>query len=163
MVFQQGTDNIFEGPGTYKWLVIDTLMKMRDSKAADDLKKYWHYFQFVLQLMSSHIEAEERRRIQADFNVLDQRIAGIKERVRAGTLNKQASELEIAEERAAFAEAKEYYIMMAIPKAGLTKNEDDAIIEFGEGNPTIDQVAQIVRDGQHGVPGNIRRVLGNAK
>ena len=113
----------------YNYLVIQTIMKMRDAKAEHAKYQYWTYFEFAIQLVLSYLEPGIAAYIQQDFNVMDEKIQAMK---RTSGLSDKTREMTTDLLHEEFADRHRYYILKALNKIGIVKVSEDGDIDFGK-------------------------------
>lgn len=129
----------------YNYLLIQTILKMRDAQAKGEIKEYWIYFEYAMGLVLSHIDFNVRGEIEKDFAVLQEAIR----KVRKSNLNEQTKNILINKLCEDFANNHRFYIMQALNRIGIVKVEDEGIIDFDKID--IDTMTQIIRDSDRSV------------
>jgi hypothetical protein len=130
---------------TYNSLVLDTILKMRDSQAAGNLEKYTIYFEYALQLLLPHFHIDVRKEIQADHDILKQAIRDINQK----ESNDQSKKNKVLAARESFANSHRYYVMMALTKVGIVKVSEEGVIDFS--SIDIETMKGIIRSSGQGV------------
>jgi hypothetical protein len=136
---QQDTTN------KYDWLVLNTIQLMRDAKSVNNSEQYWVHFEFAAQLLIPYLDLEIRKRMDLDIAILDKEVSRIKAEQRNDITRKNM----INTIRDEFADSHRGFFMPALSKVGITKVQDEALIDFSK--LTIDQIADIVRETRSGV------------
>ena len=113
----------------YNYLVIQTIMKMRDAKAEHAKYQYWTFFEFAIQLVLSYLEPGIAAYIQKDFNEMDARIQAIKH---SKSLSDKTKEMSVDILHEEFADRHRYYVLKALNKIGIVKVSEDGDIDFGK-------------------------------
>lgn len=111
---------------TYDWLVLNTILRMRDSKAKGDWSKYWAYFKFAMQLLVPYMVIDLRRKIELEYQELLREIEKIEEK----NIAKASKDKEIESLKIEFAETHEYYILSALGRVGIIKVSDEGVLDF---------------------------------
>lgn len=127
----------------YNYLLVQTILKMRDAQAEERIPQYWIYFETGLKLVVSHLDFQLKGEIQQDYAIL---MAAFK-RIRAlpdSQLNPQSKISLINKLKEDFANAHNFYIMQALNRVGVVKVEDEGIIDFE--SVDLDTMTKIVRD-----------------
>jgi len=133
---QSGIENNFN----YNYLLVQTILKMRDAQAEDDVKKYWVYFEYGIGLVISHLDFQLKGEIQKDYTIL----AAAFNRIMNSSINPETKKSLINGLKEDFANAHRFYIMQALNRVGVVKVEDEGIIDFE--SVDIDTMTKIVRD-----------------
>lgn len=110
----------------YNYLVIQTIMKMRDAKADGDIWRYWVNFEFGIQLVLSHLEPKVASLVQLDYDAMEAIILKIK------TLedNPESQKVEVNKLRENFADTHRVFLMKCLNKIGIVKVAEDGTIDF---------------------------------
>lgn len=124
----------------YNYLLIQTILKMRDAQAKGEIKEYWIYFEYAMGLVLSHIDFDVRGEIEKDFAVLQEAVRKIKK----SNLNEQTKTTLINKLFEDFANSHRFYIMQALNRIGIVKVEDEGVIDFDKID--IDTMTQIIRN-----------------
>lgn len=111
----------------YNYLVIQTIMKMRDAKADSDRYRYWTYFEFAIQLVLSYLEPAAAAYIQQDFDKMEDKKQAILHDPRIADKTKEMS-VNILHEQ--FADKHRYFILKALNKIGIVKVSEDGEVDF---------------------------------
>ena len=128
----------------FNYLVIQTIMKMRDAKADGDKRRYWVYFEFAIQLVLSYLEPGILAYIQKDFDTMEEQIQLIQHDMRIADKTKEVS---IDFLHSDFSDRHRYFILKALNKIGIVKVSEDGDIDFDKLD--LQLMAQIIRKG-HG-------------
>ena len=135
----------------YNWLVLDTIRKARDAKAAGNKETYAIYSEYALQLLIPYISRELRFVCEADYKLLVDAIASIK----SHSENEQSRKMQIIELRADFADAHRSFTMAALAKVGIVKVTEEGVIDFSILD--LDQMKAIVHSS--GITAGAQKVL----
>ena len=133
---QTGVENNFN----YNYLLVQTILKMRDAQAEDKPNEYWVFFDYGLGLVISHLDFQLRGEIQQDYTVL---MAAIR-KIHESTVNDQTKKRLSTDLKADFANAHRFYIMQALNRVGVVRIEDEGVIDFE--STDIDTFTKVVRD-----------------
>lgn len=134
-----GIENNFN----YNYLLIQTILKMRDALADGDIERYWVYFEVALKLVISHLDFQLKGEIQQDYAVLEAALKKI-QNLKDSELNAQSKKALINKLKCDFANAHNFYIMQALNRVGVVKVEDEGVIDFE--SVDLDTMTKIVRD-----------------
>lgn len=144
---QSGIENNFN----YNYLLVQTILKMRDAQADNATAKYWTYFEYALGLVISHLDFQLRGEIQQDYAILATAINKIK----TSKINPQTKTMMINRIKEDFADAHRFYIMQALNRVGVVKVEDEGLIDFE--STDIDMMTRIVRDLPNGTVSSFKK------
>jgi hypothetical protein len=133
---QSGIENNFN----YNYLLVQTILKMRDARAERRIPEYWSYFEDAMQLVVSHLDFKLKGEIQQDYTIL----AAAINRIENSTVNPQTKVTLINDITKDFANAHKFYIMQALNRVGVVKVEDEGVIDFE--SVDLDTMTKIVRD-----------------
>lgn len=133
---QGGVENNFN----YNYLLVQTILKMRDAEADDNTKQYWVYFKTALKLVISHLDFQLKGEIEQDYAVLH---AAFK-KIESSNMNEASKLTWVNRIKNDFAGAHDFYIMQALNRVGVVKVEDEGIIDFE--STDIDTFTRAVRD-----------------
>jgi hypothetical protein len=136
---QGGVENNFN----YNYLLVQTILKMRDAQADDQPARYWTYFEYALGLVISHLDFQLKGEIQQDYAILMAAFRKIN-LLKDTELNAQSKKSLINKLKEDFADAHRFYIMQALNRVGIVKVEDEGIINFE--STDLDTMTKIVRD-----------------
>lgn len=153
---QQQTMDDGQGKMTFQYLVISTLIAMRNAKADGDLKRYWSLFTDVLRYLLPFVVEENRAKIQRDYDKLKayERILDEDSSIHIDTKEELKTKA-----RYQFAEDKTYYLHMALPNSGIYKQQEDGLISFDDKSIPYDVLARIIRASTGGTPGQTKAAL----
>lgn len=115
-----------QGSLTYDWLVLNTILQMRNAKAKGEWYKYWVNFKFAMQLLVPYMSVEVRKKIEEDYQELLKEIKKIEKK----DIAKASKDKEIEELKTEFAETHEYYILSALGRVGIIKVEEEGVLDF---------------------------------
>lgn len=124
----------------YNYLVVQTIMKMRDAKAKRDWWEYWVSFEFAMQLVLSYLEPVVSKEIQLDYSDMDKRIQAI--RLNA-LMHESARQTNIDQMRTDFADRHRYYVLKALNKIGIVKVAEDGVVDFD--STELQTLAAVIR------------------
>ena len=133
---QGGVENNFN----YNYLLVQTILKMRDAQAEDAISQYWVYFEYAMGLVISHLDFQLKGEIQQDYTIL----ATAFNKINDSSLNPESKKALIKSLEADFANAHRFYIMQALNRVGVVRVEDEGIIDFE--STDLDTMTRIVRD-----------------
>jgi hypothetical protein len=133
---QSGVENNFN----YNYLLVQTILKMRDAQSDEDIPRYWTYFEYGIGLVISHLDFKLRGEIEQDYTLL--RAAFNK--INNSSLNPQTKKTVTNRIKEDFANAHRFYIMQALNRVGIVKVEDEGIIDFE--STDLDILTKAVRD-----------------
>ena len=124
----------------YNYLLVQTILKMRDAEAEKRIAQYWTYFEYALGLVISHLDFQLRGEIQQDYAILQAAIR----KVWSSKLHDQSKETYINRLKEDFADAHRFYVMQALNRVGIVRVEDEGIIDFE--STDLDTFTKVVRD-----------------
>jgi len=150
---QGGVENNFN----YNYLLVQTILKMRDAQADDQPARYWTYFEYALGLVISHLDFQLKGEIQQDYAVLMAAFRKIN-LLKDTELNTQSKKSLINKLKEDFADAHRFYIMQALNRVGVVKVEDEGIINFE--STDLDTMTKIVRDLPNGTVASFEKQEG---
>jgi hypothetical protein len=127
----------------YNYLLVQTILKMRDAQAEEHPAQYWTYFEYALGLVLSHLDFQLKGEIQQDYAVLMAAFRKINA-LKDTELNTQSKKSLINKLKEDFADAHRFYIMQALNRVGVVRVEDEGIIDFE--STDLDTMTKIVRD-----------------
>lgn len=133
---QTGVENNFN----YNYLLVQTILKMRDAQAEERASQYWVYFEYGLGLVVSHLDFQLRGEIQQDYALLMAAIQKINSS-KVNDASKKSLAIRLKED---FANAHRFYIMQALNRVGVVRIEDEGVIDFE--STDIDTFTKVVRD-----------------
>jgi hypothetical protein len=127
------------------WLVLDTIRRLRDSKAAGQKEQYFALTDFGLKLVQSYFPLDVRKMLDQDYTMFRVEAKRIRETEKAEVSRKKL----IDELNYEFAEAHDGRLMSALARMGIIKNQEDGVIDFSE--LSMDQYAEIIQNRRKGV------------
>jgi hypothetical protein len=130
---QGGVENNFN----YNYLLVQTILKMRDAQAE---AQYWTYFEYAMGLVVSHLDFQLKGEIQQDYGILAAAIV----KIHNSSVNPQTKITLINRIKEDFANAHRFYIMQALNRVGVVRVEDEGVIDFE--STDLDTMTRIVRD-----------------
>jgi hypothetical protein len=120
------TQQTQNGSLTYDWLVLNTILQMRNAKANEQWYKYWVHFKYAMQLLVPYMSVDIRKKIEKDYQELLAEIKKIEEK----DIAKASKEREIEALKVEFAEAHEFYILSSLSRVGIVKVNEDGMLDF---------------------------------
>lgn len=126
---------------THTYLLLDTIKRMRDANADDQIDRYYKQCRFGLELIISYLSPEIRKDIDTDFKTLRAEIERINN---DSSLNEESKKNEILKLKNSFADSHEYYIMASLGKVGIITVSEEGLIDFS--STDLERVKRIVRD-----------------
>lgn len=136
---QAGSEDISK---TYNYLVLKEIEKMIDSHALREQWKYFTYFRGSYELLSKHLDMEDLQQLELDWQAFK---AALKRIAQDKELNPELKKTKTLELQENFADEHRFYIYKAFPKAGITKPEQEGVMDFN--TKDIEQVKAIIRMG----------------
>jgi len=126
---------------SYNYIVLDTIKRLRDAKAAGRKAEYCDLFDFALQLLVPYIDINLRKTINEDWNSLQEAIKQAKKEEKSEASRKRV----IEELRENFADTHRSYVFSTLSKVGITRVSEEGKIDFNKLG--LDNVAHIIRSG----------------
>ena len=114
---------------TFDQVVLDTSLKLREAQAHGQTEVAYEYFKWMLNFLSNHIPLESRKNLEEDMlTFVNQLVIIEKDKL----LNESTKEIRINKLKQIFMETHTRYIMLAFPRASITKVSDEAAVDFTE-------------------------------
>lgn len=133
---QSNVENNFN----YNYLLVQTILKMRDANADISIPQYWVYFEYGMGLVVSHLDFRLRGEIEQDYAIIQAAF----NKINSTNLNPATKHTLINRIKEDFANAHRFYIMQALNRVGVVRVEDEGVIDFE--STDLDTFTKIVRD-----------------
>lgn len=124
----------------YNYLLVQTILKMRDAQADETISRYWTYFEYGMGLVISHLDFQLKGEIQQDYAILQAAFT----KINNTNLNDASKKTLINRLKEDFANAHRFYIMQALNRVGIVRVEDEGVIDFE--STDLDTFTKIIRD-----------------
>lgn len=128
---------------TFSVLVLDTVKELRDAHSGGDTDEAFKYCQWLFWLLKNHIPEQDAITIEKDwwttFNTID-RIENAPDDV----IRPEAKVSQIKKLKELFITMHMNYIMLAFPRAGITKVVEEGVITFDK-EVDYEETKQIIR------------------
>ena len=125
----------------FNWLVLDTIRRMRDAKAANRIEEYISYCMDAIQLIQPYLPIDLRGQLNGDYELLNTALGEIKDKEKTDEKTKSKYALTV---KLSFADAHRALIFSTLPSIGIIRISGEGDIDFGKRD--ADFIIAVVRN-----------------
>ena len=135
---------------TFNWLLLDTIRRMRDAQAEEDIDKFYVYMNTAFLLCVSSYPKEFRKKLNDEFVQFEKDVKQIKKEEQ----NESSRKRKIRDAKKAFCEQHILYVYHALPKMDIYKVIKEGLIDFNKND--FENVAKALRSSS-GIPSLLKK------